>query len=107
MPLADTAELAQLSECQGLGRLASTLVPILLVSRLTLFATELQSQRASISKLRGELRKTRLKTMGFLYVNDDEVYNGVARKKGGERLEKHVSVRTSHATGPPVAVYRA
>jgi hypothetical protein len=61
MPLADMAELAQLSECQGLGRLTSMLVPILLVSRLTLFVTELQSQRASISKLRRELHKTCLK----------------------------------------------
>jgi hypothetical protein len=45
--------------------------------------------------------------MGFLYVNDDEVYNRVAWKKGGEHLEKHVSVYTSHATSPPVAVYQA
>ena len=64
---------------------------ILLVSRLTLFSTELQSQRESISKLREELRRARSSNDELSLRYDDEVYNGAAWKKERERLETKIA----------------
>jgi len=66
-------------------------MPILLVSGLTLFSTELQSQRESISKLREELRKARSSNDDLSLRYDDEVYNGAAWKKERERLETKIA----------------
>lgn len=66
-------------------------VPSLLISRLTLFPTELQSQRESISKLREELRKARSDNDELCLRYDDEVYNGAAWKKERERLETKIA----------------
>jgi myosin protein heavy chain len=65
--------------------------PRLLLIRLTLFSTELQSQRDSISKLREELRKARSDNDELSLRYDDEVYNGAAWKKERERLETKIA----------------
>lgn len=72
-------------------KVSSQAAPSLLLSRLTLFSTELQSQRDSISKLREELRKARSDNDELSLRYDDEVYNGAAWKKERERLETKIA----------------